>query len=282
MKKCPFCKAEIEDNASFCLYCMSQLGEKKVIAVTENNKKTKIPILICVTVCLCVVGVFGFYLISKKNKPPVGDSNSNAISFSQKELNVESDVESSEGVSDDVSEGGEESNSQKPEGNQQIVYKYRNSIFGDEVQGYGVSAEYIENGVTIIGVETVAEDGVYVIPETIDGKKVISIESNAFCEDHIKDTVKVVYVPKTVVGIQNYAFSKCYNMTDLYIQGESVAGGPDLFFPSLGKANNTIILHASETCNDRNFTTFSGRYHYDAVISGYELVWKFEKWDGLQ
>ena len=28
MKKCPFCKADIEDNARFCLYCMKPLGEK--------------------------------------------------------------------------------------------------------------------------------------------------------------------------------------------------------------------------------------------------------------
>ena len=31
MKKCPFCKADIEDNARFCLYCMKPLNEKEVI-----------------------------------------------------------------------------------------------------------------------------------------------------------------------------------------------------------------------------------------------------------
>lgn len=31
MKKCPFCKADIEDNARFCLYCMKPLNKKEVV-----------------------------------------------------------------------------------------------------------------------------------------------------------------------------------------------------------------------------------------------------------
>lgn len=31
MKNCPFCKAQIEDSARFCIYCMSPLEEKQVI-----------------------------------------------------------------------------------------------------------------------------------------------------------------------------------------------------------------------------------------------------------
>lgn len=38
MKKCPFCKADIEDNARFCLYCMKPLNEKEVIPPPQRKK----------------------------------------------------------------------------------------------------------------------------------------------------------------------------------------------------------------------------------------------------
>ncbi len=39
MKNCPFCKAQIEDNARFCLYCMSPLTEKKAAKKIKPSKK---------------------------------------------------------------------------------------------------------------------------------------------------------------------------------------------------------------------------------------------------
>ena len=39
MKKCPFCGENIEDNAKFCIYCMTSLDEKTKIAATVANTK---------------------------------------------------------------------------------------------------------------------------------------------------------------------------------------------------------------------------------------------------
>ena len=37
MKNCPYCKAEIEDNARFCLYCMQPLNAKSEIAAPRKK-----------------------------------------------------------------------------------------------------------------------------------------------------------------------------------------------------------------------------------------------------
>lgn len=37
MRQCPFCKAAIEDNARFCLYCMTPLNQKEVIPPWKRN-----------------------------------------------------------------------------------------------------------------------------------------------------------------------------------------------------------------------------------------------------
>lgn len=39
MKECPFCKAQIEDNARFCLYCMKPLTEKETIPPQKKDMR---------------------------------------------------------------------------------------------------------------------------------------------------------------------------------------------------------------------------------------------------
>lgn len=52
MKQCPFCGADIEDNAQFCLYCMTSLTEKEQISSHPNRKSQGLLIL------AILVGVF--------------------------------------------------------------------------------------------------------------------------------------------------------------------------------------------------------------------------------
>ena len=60
MKKCPFCKADIEDNANFCLYCMTSLNEKTV--VTASRKNGVLMILAAILLVVAAVAALFFML----------------------------------------------------------------------------------------------------------------------------------------------------------------------------------------------------------------------------
>lgn len=42
MKKCPYCNAEIEENARFCIYCMSSLDEKQIVKEEKTRKNAAV------------------------------------------------------------------------------------------------------------------------------------------------------------------------------------------------------------------------------------------------
>ena len=54
MKKCPNCNAEMEENANFCLYCMTSLDKKEIVVFPKRRikKKTIIALVIAVIVAL--------------------------------------------------------------------------------------------------------------------------------------------------------------------------------------------------------------------------------------
>ena len=62
MKKCPFCDADIEDSARFCLYCMQPLTEKEQILL---RRKKKVPWLIIVAAVVAVLWMLTFFLLRR-------------------------------------------------------------------------------------------------------------------------------------------------------------------------------------------------------------------------
>ena len=328
MKKCPKCKAEIQEEARFCLYCMTSFEEKQTIETPEENNKRWL--IIIAAVLVLVLMIVGIFLLAQKDRPNNEGNETSTNSSISSDLDTPDNTTSSEQKSSD-SQGNETSTSKssnqtqtssKNEGNTTnsstsgnsqnsntnsttnsssnststnstsssnktessntssststtttppqtttVTYIYRDAKYGDD---FSVGAD-LENAVVITGVKTTAADGKYIIPETIDGKKVVAIMALAFCDDNISSTVKTVIVPSSVKTIWNNAFANCYNLTDIYFCGNSIYTESNAF-PEVSKRNGTLTIHCSANCSDRNYRYYkNSASYYDA---------EYEEWNG--
>ena len=382
MKKCPNCKAEIEENARFCLYCMTSFEEKQpVLAPNQEKNKRWLYILAAVlafALMLCVIflcvaafrkseptnGASSDYLfsshgdlssISTSTQIPSSDSeqkSSEAASLSggsgtqtssdktsseskgseaaslsggntqaqggsgtQTSSNKSSSESkgsgtstssagktsssgntttgsstsssaSSEPTSSSISSASGASSSSKESSSSNTTsvssapstetaeFLYRDAQYGDD---YAVFTD-LTNCVVITGIKTASADGRYTIPEKIDGKNVFAIMQGAFCADGISDTVKEVIVPSTVKTIWNSAFTKCYNLTDIYFCGTSIYTDP-YAFADVSKRNGAITIHCSATCSDREFRTYKSYItnYLNDTLKDYSIL--YDEWN---
>ena len=72
--KCPYCGAEIHEGASFCLYCMHALTEKKDIPAMVPRRHSRVWIALFCLVCILLFALVCYMCYRKE---PVGNSVSN-------------------------------------------------------------------------------------------------------------------------------------------------------------------------------------------------------------
>lgn len=340
MKKCPKCKAEIQEEARFCLYCMTPFEEKQTIENPKvNNKRWLYIIAAVLAVVLVVISIVLF--APKGNDSNDSNNNSNSSSFSS-DSNTSADnndTTSSEQQGDERANGessSPSSSSQTPNSsnnttnntsgntttnNSSTNSSSQNSTTTNNTNSNGSSNtttnntssgnttsnnttsdtvsetpdttqpkySYIEatienayptgystmyapeNAIVITKVNYKEESGKYIIPDTIDGKKVAAIMPSAFSDSSISATVKSVTLPATVRTIWNDAFKDCFNLTDLYIKS-AVIGIYEDAFPDLAKRNNKLTIHCKSDCRDFDF------YYYRNIANKYDA--EYEEWNG--
>ena len=342
MKKCPKCKAEIQEEARFCLYCMTSFEEKQTIETPkENNKRWLIIIAAVLAVVLVIISIVLF--APKDNDSNDSNNNSNSSSFSSgSNISTDNNDTNSREQPGDEGGGGDSSspsssiqtpnstnnktnntsenttnnNSQNGSTNNtttnstptnsatsgtktetdrsnmdsspstdsttsdatsstpdttQPKYSYTEATI-ENAYPAGYSAMYApENAIVITKVNYKEESGNYIIPDTIDGKKVAAIMPSAFSDSSISSSVKSVTLPATVRTIWGDAFKNCFNLTDLYIKS-SVIGIYENAFPASVNRNGKITFHCKSDCRDFNF------YYYRNIAERYDAT--YEEWNG--
>ncbi|MBR5472355.1 MAG: leucine-rich repeat protein [Clostridia bacterium] len=337
MKKCPFCKANIEDNARFCVFCMSSLQEKRKIEIKQKNNKKWIYVIaaflgwigiLAICLLLALLLIISAHFLIKNNT----NNNSSYISgqtFSSDEQHIvenfkdntentttqnnDNDYHSTEGNNsnnngNDINKNSstsstnsssttsinsensldEDSSTNKTSNTDnsslhssnvdssttptpsEATYTYRDATSAD-CYPPGHDSYAVENVIVITGVSSISSDGVYVIPEKIDGKKVGAIMPDAFSNPNVSHTVKKVVLPATVRTIWENAFSNCYNLTDIYLHSKVIAIYESAL-PDVSKRTGTLTIHCARDCRNFEF------YYYRNIINKYDAQYK--EWNG--
>lgn len=179
--RCPKCGKELQENALFCLYCMHSLKDKPDVTPEIKSNKLKYLILTFGILCSIAIIVVGICfalpnaneeVLTKNTEPP---------------FNIP--IETTEPVEKDTTKDTE-------------AVKTEPLYTWETIEA--------EGGVAVIGLKE-GNDKIrdYIIPEKIDGKTVVGIDS---CGDYHYDSWKGVVtleLPDTVTYIGHDVFHNC-------------------------------------------------------------------------
>ncbi len=311
MKKCPKCHAEIEDNARFCLYCMTSFEEKEAVEFPAEKRKWPVTLIAGILAVLLLCGGLVYLLIggdatsdgnisatadtthsqgsttvtrgassTKENSPLPSSDPSQEGTFHGGITSASSHTTASKGTTRQASHTTGTTTTSIPTSTattttvQAVTSRYSYTAATAENVYPPGDAPYHQTYADIIvitKVNYVEPSGHYVIPETIDGKKVGAIMPGAFSAPAVCGTVRSVALPAGVRTIWNDAFGGCVNLQELYLKTIRVGIYTDAF-PPLSERKASLTFHANRECMGFDF------YYYRNVADRYGAT--FQEWNG--
>lgn len=146
MRKCPFCGAQIEDDAKFCLYCMTELEEKTVISKGKTNKKLW-AVILAAFVFVCIISVSLFFITGKKDSkmPTASISSTQSEESTSEQENQKSESKKSEDLKTKENKKSEDT-SDKPQGASSLEAVTGNAVSGSAISGGSSSSSKSSTG----------------------------------------------------------------------------------------------------------------------------------------
>ena len=270
MKKCPHCHASIEESAHFCLYCMTSLEEKQTDGNPIQRRGIRIAAIVSAIVLLLAAGVWLGSVLSS-DSPETQDvtgavttttalgttaappAMNDAVGRPTQTTATEPMTTISTGTTATAASVGTD------------TYTYRDATRDDVYLELTIALP--DDVLVITGVLTPSSDGVYRVPNTIDGKRVVAIAPEAFSGED----VRVVILPDNVSTVNNGAFSACPNLTDIYFI-DSVFTYSEAFAP-VESRTGTLTIHCPQDCDNRNF-----RYYRNIASDWFGA--EYREWNG--
>ena len=264
MKNCPYCNAQIEEEARFCLYCMSPLTPRTALKPAKQKKRWLLPAALILLVLLLAAGVFllrlsparetsGSRIDTAASTPaPTTAPTTSSTATPTAAPTVAPTATPTPTPTAAPSVAPTAMPTPTPTSLLVPTYSYR-----------------VSGGNAVITAVTASSGGVYVIPAALDGCPVVAVAETAFSE--VAGTVKKIVLPASVTAVYGRAFRTCYELTDLYFCGETVSMA-DCALPAEDTRRHTITIHCSSTCENDAYRRYRN-------IASYDFGAVFDEWD---
>ncbi len=154
-----------------------------------------------------------------------------------------------------------------------------------EAEKQTFSYKAVSGGIEITGIANENASGEYSIPDTIDGKPVISIGERAFYYKKIKSII----LPETLKTINAQAFANCHYLSSIKIPKSVIKIGTNAFLP----CNNLSAVYIASTDISADNYAFSNSYNRTVELTIYapsstglkdkaKMYWsaKYVEWNG--